>query len=174
MSLHPSHIAIGANEYVETLGLELDAIEPGLVIEHRPGFAFSLAEARYRSALAGDHAPVAVDPAFAALAGGGAPAIAQTWVLTAVVAATTRAFGRVVANLAWENVRFPGPVADGDFVLVTSTILGKRNSASRPEQGILHVRTIAVTRGGTKVCSFERRLLVYRGASAPHRAAGYA
>ena len=33
MIQHPSHIALGENVYVESLGLELDAIEPGLVIE---------------------------------------------------------------------------------------------------------------------------------------------
>ncbi len=36
MTHYPSHIAIGDSEYVETLGLEYDVIEPGLVIEHRP------------------------------------------------------------------------------------------------------------------------------------------
>ena len=69
--LHPSHKAIGPNEYVETLGLEFDAIEPGLIIEHRPGFTFSWAEARYRALLAGDHSPVYVDPQLSAEVGGG-------------------------------------------------------------------------------------------------------
>ena len=71
MITHLSHIAIGNSEFVETLGLEFDDLEPGLVIEHRPGFLFSWDEARYRAAIAGDHAPVLMDPAVAAHAGGG-------------------------------------------------------------------------------------------------------
>jgi len=173
MTNHPSHIAIAANEYVETLGLEFDAVEPGLVVEHRPGFIFSWAEARYRAALAGDHSPVLMDPAFATIAGGGMPEISQAWLLGAFAATSTRAFGRVVANLAWENVTFANPIRDGDTVFAESEILGKRSSGSRPDQGILHISTRGATRGGHEVCRYERKLLVYRSAQGPHRTAGY-
>ncbi|MBW6506711.1 MAG: MaoC family dehydratase [Rhodobacteraceae bacterium] len=173
MRLHPSHIAIGDAEFVETLGLEFDDIEPGLVIEHRPGFTFSWAEARFRAAIAGDHAPVLIDHAFATQAGGGEAEISQTWVVGAFAATTTRAFGRVVANLAWENVCFPHPIRDGDTVFAESTVLDKRGTKSRPDQGILHVATRGVVRGGNEVCRYERKLLVYRSAQGPHKAAGY-
>lgn len=173
MHSHPSHIAIGANEYVETLGLEFDDVEPGLVVEHRPGFVFSWIEARHRALLAGDHSPVVVDPAFAAYAGGGTAQISQAWIVGAFAAATTRAFGRVVANLAWENVTFANPVRDGDTVFAESEILDKRLSKSRPDQGILHVATRGIVRGGHEVCRYERKLLVYRSAQGPHKAAGY-
>lgn len=173
MTIHPSHIPIGDNEYVETLGLEFDQVEPGLIVEHRPGFAFSWAEARYRAALAGDHSPVLMDPTFAAQAGGGQAEISQAWIVGAFAATTTRAFGRVVANLAWENVTFANPIRDGDMVFAESEILDKRESKSRPDQGILHVATRGVVRGGHEVCRYERKLLVYRSAQGPHRAAGY-
>ncbi|MDP2063052.1 MAG: MaoC/PaaZ C-terminal domain-containing protein [Phaeovulum sp.] len=173
MRLHPSHIAVGDNEFVETLGLEFDDVDPGLVIEHRPGFSFSWAEARYRATIAGDHSPVLMDPTFAACAGGGAAEISQAWILGAFAATTTRAFGRVVANLAWENVSFAHPIRDGDMVFAESTILGKRETKSRPDQGILHVQTRGIVRGGSEVCRYERKLLVYRSSAGPHRAAGY-
>lgn len=173
MRLHPSHIAIGGAEFVETLGLEFDDIEPGLIIEHRPGFTFSWAEARFRAAIAGDHAPVLIDRAFATLAGGGEAEISQAWVLGAFAATTTRAFGRVVANLAWENVSFPHPIRDGETVFAESTVLDKRETRSRPDQGILHVATQGIVRGGNAVCRYERKLLVYRSAQGPHKAADY-
>lgn len=173
MKHHPSHIAIGENEYVETLGLEFDDIEPGLVVEHRPGFTFSWEEARYRAAIAGDHSPVLIDPAAAAYAGGGKAEISQAWILGAFAAATTRAFGRVVANLAWINVSFANPIRDGDTVFAESEILDKRESKSRPDQGILHITTRGITRRGHEVCRYERKLLVYRSAQGPHTQAGY-
>src|SRR5690606_13863857 len=148
MTLHPSHFAIGENEYVETLGLEFDAVEPGLVVEHRPGFTFSWPEAQMRALLAGDHSPVLTDPAAASYAGGGAAAISQAWIVGAFAATTTRAFGRVVANLAWENIHFANPVRDGDTVFAESEILGKRESKSRADQGILHIATRGIVRGG--------------------------
>lgn len=173
MITHLSHIAIGNSEFVETLGLEFDDLEPGLVIEHRPGFLFSWDEARYRAAIAGDHAAVLMDPAVAAQAGGGQAEISQTWIVAAFAATTTRAFGRVVANLAWENVVFANPVRDGDMVFAESRILDKRVSKSRPDQGILHIATRGLVRGGHEVCRYERKLLVYRTAQGPHKAAGY-
>lgn len=173
MTPYQSHAAIGDGIFVETLGIEFDEVEPGLVIEHRPGFSFSWVEARYRAAIAGDHAPVLIDPAFAAYAGGGSAAISQAWMLGAFAAATTRAFGRVVANLAWENIVFENPIRDGDLVFAESTILDKRASKSRPEQGVLHIATRGVVRGGHEVCRYERKLLVYRSALGPHKAAGY-
>jgi itaconyl-CoA hydratase len=59
------------------------------------------------------------------------------------------------------------------MVFAESEILDKRASKSRPDQGILHVATRGMTRGGHEVCRYERKLLVYRSAQGPHRAAGY-
>jgi itaconyl-CoA hydratase len=173
MTAYPSHVEIAPNEFTETIGLEFDALQPGMVIEHRPGFAFSWSESRDRSRIAGDHAPAVIDPAFAAAVGGGHVGIAETWLLTAVTAATTRTFGRVVANLAWEDVHFPRPVRDGEFIFAESTILNRRISKSRPNQGVLSVATRGLTRDGIEVCRYRRTLLVYRSAEGPHKAAGY-
>lgn len=174
MTSFPSHLAIGDNEYVETIGIEFDHFEPGLRIEHRPGFVFSWAEARDRALFAGDHSPVLVDHELArAVAGGGDAGISEAWLVVAFSAATTRAFGRVVANLAWENVTFTGPVHDGQMIFAESEIIDKRPSKSRPDQGILHVLTRGVTRDGREVCRYERKLLAYRSAQGPHVAAGY-
>ena len=173
MTDFPSHIEIAPNEFTETIGIEFNALKPGMVIEHRPGFAFSWSESRERARIAGDHAPAVLDPAFAAAVQGGQAAIAETWLLTAVTATTTRTFGRVVANLAWEDVVFPQPARDGDFVFAESTILDKRISQSRPNQGVLSVATRGVTREGVEVCRYRRTLLVYRSAEGPHKAAGY-
>ena len=167
-----SHIEIGPNEFVETIGVEFDSLDDGLVIEHRPGFTFSWAEARQRALIAGDHAPTVVDPILSR-GPDGRGMIPEPWVVSVVAAATTRAFGRVVANLAWINVAFPVPAQDGDAVFAESEILGRRLSRSRPDQGILRVATRALRRDGAEVCRFERSLLVYRSAQGPHRAAGY-
>jgi itaconyl-CoA hydratase len=174
MTQFPSHVAIGETEFVETIGIEFDDFTPGLIVEHRPGFTFSWAEARYRAALAGDHAPVLIDPALAAYAGGGMAAISQAWVVGAFAATTTRAFGRVVANLAWKNVTFAHALHDGDTVFAESEILSKRESKSRPDQGVLSIVTRGLRRSdGAEVCRYERTLLVYRSAEGPHRQAGY-
>ena len=170
-----SHSTTPEGDIIERIGLEFDELQVGQVLEHRPPYVFTFAESSYRARLAGDHSPAAIDPVVAAAIGGGRAIISEAWVLAAFAAVTTRAFGRVVANLGWEHTVMPVPVRDGDAVYAESEILGKRESKSRPDQGILHVASRGRLLDGTLVCSFERRLLVYRsGTSGPHAKAGYA
>jgi itaconyl-CoA hydratase len=173
MSKFPSHIAIGDNEYVETIGIEFEVLAEGMIIEHRPGYTFYLRDSIERARISGDHTPSVVDPDVAASAGGDHSAISEAWVAGSLAATTTRIFGRVTANLGWENIVFETPTRDGDTMFAESTILDKRPSKSRPDQGILHITTRGVTRGGAEICRFERRLLVYRSAQGPHKQAGY-
>ncbi|PYE12324.1 acyl dehydratase [Williamsia limnetica] len=45
--------------------------------------------------------------------------------------------GTAVANLGWDEVRFPNPLFHGDTVHVTTEVLELRESKSRPYQGIV-------------------------------------
>lgn len=45
--------------------------------------------------------------------------------------------GTAVANLGWDEVRFPKPLFHGDTVRVETEVLELRESKSRPDQGIV-------------------------------------
>lgn len=78
----------------------------------------------------------------------------------------------VFANLGWDEVRLPNPVYEGDTLYSESEVLDKRESKSRPETGIVTVRTIGYNQDGVIAISFKRTLLVYRrghGPSGKHR-----
>lgn len=45
--------------------------------------------------------------------------------------------GTAVANLGWDEVRFPKPVFHGDTIRVVTEVLELRESKSRPDQGIV-------------------------------------
>jgi acyl dehydratase len=45
--------------------------------------------------------------------------------------------GTTVANLGWDEVRFPKPVFQGDTLRIQSEVLETRDSRSRPENGIV-------------------------------------
>jgi acyl dehydratase len=51
--------------------------------------------------------------------------------------------GTTIANLGMTDVKFPHPLFEGDTVRCTTEVLGKRESKSRPDAGIvdLHHRT---------------------------------
>lgn len=106
--------------------------------------------------------------------GGGVFRFTEAWVVGAVTALTTRTFGRVVANLGWTGVAFGAAVNTGDTLEAESTIVDKRESKSRPNEGILGVETRAYNQRRELVLSYRRRLLVYkRDAQTPYAAAGY-
>lgn len=45
--------------------------------------------------------------------------------------------GTAVANLGWDEVRFPKPIFHGDTIRVETEVLELRESRSRPDQGIV-------------------------------------
>jgi acyl dehydratase len=45
--------------------------------------------------------------------------------------------GTAVANLGWDEVRFPLPVFEGDTLHVETEVIALRDSRSRPDQGIV-------------------------------------
>jgi len=65
-----------------------------------------------------------------------------------------------VANLAWTDIRMPAPVFNGDTLYAESKVLEKRESKSRPAQGIVGVATRAWKQDGTTVMTFSRTVLV--------------
>jgi itaconyl-CoA hydratase len=169
---HRSHTEVEPGVYRERMGLFLEDIAAGDAYEHRPGRTFSLEESARDTRRALDHSWE-----FAAAHRGhpGFPpaGINPLHVLAVVTGMQTKTFSRIVANLAWQHVRFPTPVHDGDTVFAESTVLDTRVSQSRPGQGVVHVRARATTASGRDVCTFERKILVYGRGHGPYDAAGY-
>lgn len=73
------------------------------------------------------------------------------------------------ANLGWDDVRLPHPLFEGDTVYARSEVLEARPSKSRPDVGLVRVRTTGYTQEGTVVITFERTVLVYRRGRGPER-----
>ena len=65
-----------------------------------------------------------------------------------------------IGNLGWNDIKLTAPVFCGDTLHAESTVLAKRESTSRPTQGIVTVRTLGKKADGTVVISFERTALV--------------
>jgi itaconyl-CoA hydratase len=81
--------------------------------------------------------------------------------------------GKVVANLGWDKVKITHPLFAGDTLYAESKILSKRESESRPSQGIVTVETRGFNQAGKQVMIFERTMLVYKRGQSPEAAANY-
>ena len=78
----------------------------------------------------------------------------------------------VMANLGWDEVRLPNPLFEGDTVYSSSEVLTTRGSQSRPNVGIVEVRTTGYKQDGTPVITFRRSVMVYRRGRGPARPGG--
>jgi acyl dehydratase len=65
-----------------------------------------------------------------------------------------------VANLGWSEVKLPNPVFVGDTIWAETEILEKRLSRSRPEVGVVTVRSRGINQDGTVVLEFRRSFMV--------------
>jgi len=85
-------------------------------------------------------------------------------------------FGEHGREHPWDDVTKSSdtyPVFAGDTLYAESTILFKRESKSRPTQGIVTVSTRGVNQDGEEVMSFERTMLICKRGHSPEEAAKY-
>ncbi|QLC23112.1 MaoC family dehydratase [Parasphingopyxis sp. CP4] len=64
--------------------------------------------------------------------------------------------GTAVANLGWDDVRFPKPLFHGDTVRIETEVVDLRDSKSRPDQGIVTFEHRAFNQHGDLVASCKR------------------
>lgn len=67
---------------------------------------------------------------------------------------------KAIANLGWDRIEMPAPVFVGDTLSAESEALLVRESRSRPDQGLVTVRTVGFNQRGEIVVRFERTVLV--------------
>lgn len=170
---HRSHVEVEPGVFRERMGLFLEDIETGETYEHRPGWTCSAARSGRETLRALDQGGVFRAWHTDGRDAGGADAINPLHVLAAVTGMQTKTFSHIVANLAWQDIRFPEPARDGETVYAESTVMEARPSRSRAGQGIVHLRTLGVTDAGRTVCTFDRKVLVYARGHGPFEAAGY-
>jgi acyl dehydratase len=70
--------------------------------------------------------------------------------------------GTTVANLGWDEVRFPRPLFHGDTVRVETEVLELRDSQSRPQNGIVIFAHRAFNQKNELVASCKRSALMLR------------
>jgi acyl dehydratase len=64
--------------------------------------------------------------------------------------------GRAIANLGWDEVRFPKPLFHGDTIHVETEVHDLRESKSRPNAGIVTFIHRAFNQKGELVASCKR------------------
>lgn len=133
----------------------------GDVYEHRPGRTVSEADNTWFTLLTMNNHPLHFDHAYAARTEFGKPLVNSCLTLSIVVGMSVDDVSyRAIGNLGWDKVKLVAPVFAGDTLYAESEVLAKRESKSRPTQGLVTVRTTGKKADGTEFMSFERTVLV--------------
>jgi acyl dehydratase len=113
-------------------------------------------------------APLHFDRHYAEQTEWGKPVVDSTFTLALVTGQSVTDVSRhVFANLTWDHVEMPHPVFEGDTIYSRSRVLDARPSKSRPEVGIIRVRTEGYNQDGVIVIRFVRTVMVYRRGQGP-------
>ena len=150
------------------IGRFFEDFQLGDLYEHPLGRTVTTADNIWFTLLSQNTAPVHFDHNYAAQTEFGRPLVDSTFTLALVTGqSVTDVSQNVFANLGWDEVRLPAPVFEGDTIYSSSEVLEKRESKSRPNIGIVTVKTTGYNQDGAMVITFKRTLMVYERGHAP-------
>ena len=159
----PSHPEDGPNtrRLRETIGRAFEDFEVGDIYEHRPGRTINEADNSWFTLLTMNTHPAHFAHAYAADTEFGKPLVNSCLTLSIVAGMTVSDTSQMaIANLGWKDIKLPAPVFVGDTIYAESEVLDKRRSKSRPNQGIVTVKTTGRKADGTVFMIYERAFLV--------------
>ena len=163
---------VGKNRYRESYGRYLDDFNIGDIYEHRPGRTLTESDNTWFTLLTMN--PLHFDKEYASKSEFGKPLVNSCLTLSIVAGMSVSDISqKTIANLGWDKIKLTAPVYVGDTLYAESVVLSKRESKSRPTQGIVSVRTTGFNQDGKEVISYERTMLIPKNGHAVDDVADY-
>ncbi len=152
---------VGPQRYRETFGRYYEDFVVGDVYEHRPGKTVLDYDNHLFTLLTLNTHPLHFDAEYGKGTEWGKNLVNSTYTLALLIGmSVSDCSQKVIANLGMDEVRFSGPVFAGDTLYSESEVLEKRESQSRPGQGIVVIRTTGKNQRGETICTFKRSMLI--------------
>ena len=143
------------------MGRYYEDFTAGDTYKHWPGRTITAADNTWFTLLTMNQHPIHFDEEYAKTTEFGKPLVNSTLTLAIVVGMSVQDVSQnAIANLGWTDITMPAPVFNGDTLYAESTVLEKRESKSRPRQGIVTVATRGWKQDGTTVMTFKRSILI--------------
>jgi acyl dehydratase len=139
-------------------GLWFEELAVGQVFDHGIRRTVTETDNLLFSALTHNPARLHLDAAYMEGTEFGRVLVNSTFVLGLMVGVSVgdTTLGTAVANLGWDEVRFPKPVFIGDTLRIETEVLELRVSRSRPDQGIVTFAHRAYNQDGELVAHCRR------------------
>ena len=149
-------------------GRVFEDFEVGDVYEHPLGRTVIAADNIWFTCLTMNTNPIHFDAEYASRTEFGKPLVNSCFTLALVTGqSVTDLTVNAVANLGWDEVKLPHPVFEGDTIRSKSEVLEVRESKSRPNAGIVRVKTTGMNQQGVPVIEFTRTFLIWKRGHVP-------
>jgi len=151
-------------------GRVFEDFEVGDVYRHPLGRTILAADNTWFTLLTQNTNPIHFDHHYAAQTEFKRPLVNSALTLAVVMGQSVGDLSQnALANLGWDDIRLPHPVFEGDTVYSSSEVLETRESRSKPNVGIVRVKTTGVNHEGRVVIEFRRAFMVYKRGQVPDR-----
>ena len=149
-------------------GRVFEDFQVGDVYEHPLGRTVLAADNVWFTCLTMNTNPIHFDAEYAAKTEFKRPLVNSCFTLALVTGqSVTDLTVNAVANLGWDDVKLTHPLFEGDTVRSKSEVLETRGSKSRPNVGIVRVKTTGTNQDGKTVIEFTRTFMIWRRGHVP-------
>lgn len=152
---------VDENRVRETFGRYFEDFTVGAIYEHRPGRTITETDNTWFTLLTMNTHPMHFDAEYAKHSEFGKCIICSPLTVALMVGmSVTDVSQKAIANMGWTDIRMTFPLFAGDTLLAESEVLSKRESKSRPNAGLVTVKTSGFNQDGKLVCDFSRTILI--------------
>ena len=152
---------VSPTRYRESHGLFYEELTIGITIEHRPGRTITMTDNIWQSLISLNQSPLHIDAEYAKQTEFKEILVSSLVTFNIINGMTVSSMSyNAIANLGWNNVRLKHPVFVGDTLYAESTVISKRESKSRPTQGIVTIKTVGKKQDNQTVIELERTILI--------------
>ena len=143
-------------------GLWFEEMEVGAVYEHRPGRTVTEADNTLFTTQTMNTQALHLDAAYSSTTTFGERLVNSMFTLSTLVGLSVGQLtqGTIVANLGFSEVSFPKPLFHGDTLYAETLISDKRESKSRPGEGVVPFTHTGRNQHGDIVALATRKTLV--------------
>ena len=152
-----------------THGRFLEDFKVGDVHRSATGRTITPADNIWFSLLTNNQNPIHIDAHYAAQTEFKRPLVNSVFTIGVVTGLMVPDTSQNGFALGWDEIKLPNPLFEGDTVYSRSEVLETRPSKSRPNVGLVTVKTTGVNQHGTPILEFKRTFMVWKKGHVPGR-----
>jgi acyl dehydratase len=145
-------------------GKYFEELAIGAVFEHQPARTVTETDNLLFTALTLNPQPLHLDAEFAGTTQHGRILVNSIFTLGLVVGLSVgdTTLGTTLGNLGFDKTTFPNPVFIGDTIRVTTRVVDKRESRSKPDRGVVTFEHQGINQRDEVVCSCTRGAMMMK------------